>query len=155
MLPHLASELITNIVEQIDDQRTLLSLARTCSRLQYHVEPKLYRSIFQRTGDEAMYLASAVAARKDRGAAIHVIDSRCKWQRRSGLVFLVPVIAQAKNLQQLTIESPYCNRSSLKDSGDWKDTMYRLIRPIYDIDPTNGFETNPLPKLTRCMFSSI
>ena len=145
-LLELANELIDMIVSHIDDIDTLRSFALTCSRLQYLTELELYRSVFQRTGKQAINLLAAITSREERAQAIHVIDSRCKSQHRDGLVSMAPVIGKAKNLKQLTIESPYCNGCNGRDDGDWNSTMYELLLPVYDI-----WSTNTLPRLTKCM----
>lgn len=129
-LLHLPNELIADIVEYIEDTETLRALARTCSRLQSIAELALYQSIFHRTGEAAIRLCEAVETRPERADGIHVIDSRCKWQKRAGLVSLAPVISRAKNLRELTIESPYCNNAYGKEAELWRRTMSCLLQPV-------------------------
>lgn len=130
----LPTELITDIVEYINDLETFRALVSTCSRLQSITEPALYRSIFHRTGEAAIDLCKAIDARPERANAINVIESRCKWQKRAGLISLAPVISRAKNLKELTIESPYCNNAYGKEVELWRRTMFCLLRPICGID---------------------
>ena len=90
-LTDLPNELLTTIINYIDDATTLRTLARSCSQLQNIVEPLLYQHVFHRTGEAAVKLRHAVLARPERADSIQVIDSRCKWQRQQNLISLATV----------------------------------------------------------------
>lgn len=150
-LLQLANELVAAIIGQIDDIHTLRSLARTCHCLQYLAEAILYRSIFHRTGTQAALLSHAVASRPERAEVIHVIDSRCEYSRRGGLLSLVSVIATAKNLRELTIESPFCNHAygNTTDIWNWQRLMSQLLAPVLPSksNQTLSLSGNTLPRL--------
>lgn len=127
----LPDELLVMIVAYIEDANSLCSLARTCSRLIVFAEDVIWRLVTQLTGQFARELAIAIERRPYRAAALHVLESRCRYASRAGIRALVPVIAQAMNLQELTIESPYCNRAyGNAEDGSWCSTMHAMLRPI-------------------------
>ena len=150
-LLQLPNELISAIAEQIEEQQTLRSLARTCRRVQPLTEPVLYRSFFHRNANQTRRLSEAIESRAERVQAILAIDSRCKWQQRKWLITLAPIIAQANNLRQLTIESPYCNRGLSGESNLWRKTICKLLRPVCQINEVNGIVIAPLPSLAQRM----
>lgn len=136
----LVDELILRIIEEIDDLDALRSLARTCSRLQMLVEPAIYRNIFVRTGNDALALANSLVNRQDRLQAIRSIESRQKYEPdECRLDVLLEIVQNARNVRQLTIESPYCNHIALNDRHGWAQSMNALLRPIVDFS---------LPRLT-------
>lgn len=126
----LPNELVADILEHIKDTEDIRSIAQVCSRLQDVAEPRLYDSIFHRTGVAAVNLKEAVEGRPERASYIQIIDSRCKWPRRNGLIALGSIIAKSHNLRELTIESPYCKNAYGQEAEIWKETMYQLLRPI-------------------------
>lgn len=129
-LLELPSELLTDILDYIEDEATFRSIASVCSQLQDIVEPRLYEHIFHRSGEQALNLRRAIDARSKRASYIQRIDSRCKWSKRHGLISLDSVIARAYNLKDVTIESPYCNNAYGHETEIWRRTMYHLLRPI-------------------------
>lgn len=126
----LPNELIGNVFEYLQDVENLLSLITVCSRFNSIVESILYRSIFHRSGEAAVTLRKAVEAKPKRAKHITNIDSRCRWQKREGLISLATVISSATNLRELTIESPYCNNAYGKETELWRSTMSQLLKPI-------------------------
>ena len=131
----LPNELLAVIVCYIEDVDSLRALARTCRRLQRVAEAELYRYVLQRTGKQAIQLGEAVKRRPSRADALQVIDSRCKWNHRLGLLALAEVIARATYLKELTVESPYCTRAYPHGSqmDAWKGTMHGLLWPVCSI----------------------
>ena len=147
-LTELPSELIADIIEHVDNRETLVSLAGVCSELRNLTEPVLYRSILQRTGAEAVRLQKAIKARPCRARWLHTIDSRCKFSKREGLISMASVIMKARSLKELTIESPYCNRTHGDEYDHWKTTMYQMLCPL----STNN-NAPFLPHLRKCMLA--
>ena len=126
----LPNELIGNVFEYLRDAENLLSLITVCSRFNSIAESILYRSIFHRSGEAAVKLREAVEAKPQRAKHITIIDSRCKWQKRDGLLSLASVITNATNLRELAIESPYCNNAYGRETELWRSTMAELLKPI-------------------------
>ena len=164
-LLQLPNELIGDIFEHINDRKTLKSLAQTCRRVQELAEPVLYRSILMRSSRQLYKLSGAIESRKERVEAIHAIDLRYTWQQRKWLgstasVRVLPIqslsnnnhmltlgklIGQATNMRQLTIESPYCNRSVGNESDLWRETMYKLLTNVYVYRWVHAFSRSPNP----------
>ena len=146
----LPNELLTSIIEHIEDGSALHSLALTCSFLHHLTEPFFYRWIFLRTGRQAIGLSEAFKYCPERAEAIQKIDLRCHWRQERGISSLVSVIIKAKNLRELTIESPYCHHPYGDNIGEWQRAMYELLRPLYEFNTLEGSIINQLPRLTKC-----
>ncbi|OCL02248.1 hypothetical protein AOQ84DRAFT_393100 [Glonium stellatum] len=113
----LADELVLAIIQECtDDLESLRCLARTCHHLQLLTEPFLYRSIFLRTGKQALQLAQSIGTHPERVFAIQCVDMRCSHRRGDGIKTLIPLLKDFKNLREWTIESPFCNY------GYWRET---------------------------------
>lgn len=134
----LPTELIVNIVDHVEDTRSLRNLALASRLLQTLTEPTLYRTIFFRTPRQLKHLVAALEGDPIRRKSIRIIDARCQLNS-SSLEFtkIRTLLCMATRLTDLTIESPCCN-SNLWEyaSADWwRTTMRSWLTPI--IDATN------------------
>jgi len=137
-LCELPNELLANIAEHLQfDFSALRSLARTSRSFQAIAEPVLYRSIFFRNGAQLYSLQDALACESWRYRSIHTVDVRWSHQTivhaKGELDALGDLISAAPNIEDLTIESPYCNQNAWRrattESG-WSRTMDSWLRPI-------------------------
>lgn len=141
----LVDELVLSILEEIDSAQDLRSLARTCSPLQALSEPLLYRDIALHSRRDALTLASSIVSRPSRLQAIRKIDVRYRYVTRDcRLDVLVDIIWKARNLQELTVESPFCNHVQSYARYGWLENMNALLRPICDFS---------IPRLTTRMLN--
>lgn len=140
----LVDELIFLVIEQVDDLQALRNLARTCSRLQTLAEPAVYRDVFLKSRDKTLTLTRSIVSRPERLDAIHRVEARPRYATRDYAVDeLVNIIRRAKNLQDLVLESPYCNRIQQDARFGWIESMALLLRPICDFS---------IPRLTSGMY---
>lgn len=146
----LANELIVVILEHVDDPKELRAVALTCRHLQNLAEPLLYRSIFHTTGRQIVRLKEAITARKQRSHAIQIIESRCKLRQIGNLQELASIIANSKNLTDLTIESPFCNYAYGSKKTEWQRTMFDLLYPVYAMKAALDCSGPSLTRLTNC-----
>ncbi|KAK0289207.1 hypothetical protein LTR54_014574 [Friedmanniomyces endolithicus] len=137
-LCELPNELLANIAEHLQfESSALRSLARTSRSFQAIAEPVLYRSVFFRTGAQLTNLKHALASEPWRYPSIHTIDVRWRYETIVPAVgeldALGNLITAAPNIEDLTIESPYCNQNAWRrattESG-WSRTMDSWLRPI-------------------------
>ncbi|KAF2836765.1 hypothetical protein M501DRAFT_1059710 [Patellaria atrata CBS 101060] len=113
----LADELILAIIEQINDNKSLCTLAATCRRLQQLVEPYIYRNLLLTDGSQATTLLNAFNSRPDRLAGIrilgiyvgHKLAENDPTERSKGIEALESFIYRMRNLRQLTLEALCCN----------------------------------------------
>lgn len=115
VLLELADELLLSILEQVEHQDDLRSLARTCSRIQDLVDPLLYRSIFYTSRPQLLALGARIHARPQRIAAIRSLESRVRYGTDAFQIGdeMVNLVRDARNLQELIVESPYCNHTRM------------------------------------------
>lgn len=133
LILELADELILSIFEHIDDRNTLRSLALTCSRLQGLAEPYVYRDIFLRSRTDAFALGASIVSRPERLRAVRRIEARLKYgMDECRLDILVNIVRQALNLQELTLESPFCNNVQGRAQQGWDESLHSLLRPVCD-----------------------
>lgn len=129
----LVDELILSIIAEINSLHALRSLARTCSRLQVLAEPAIYHHIFLRTPEDASSLATSIVSRPDRLHAIRSIEARQQYNREEcRLDTLTNIVHRAANLQNFTLESPYCNRVQPSARYGWAAKMAASLRPVFD-----------------------
>ncbi|KAK0315336.1 hypothetical protein LTR01_000633 [Friedmanniomyces endolithicus] len=151
-LCELPNELLANIAEHLQfDFSALRSLARTSRSFQAIAEPVLYRSIFFRNGAQLYSLQDALACESWRYRSIHTVDVRWSYQTiapaKGELDALGDLISAALNIEDLTIESPYCNQNAWRrataESG-WSRTMDKWLRPIVQAAKPDTVRNLPL-----------
>ncbi|WPH01706.1 Hypothetical protein R9X50_00455800 [Acrodontium crateriforme] len=152
-LSDLASEVLDSIVAQIDDVKSLRSLAQTSRRLQHITEPYIYRHAFVRTGHECYNLLRAFNGRSERALMLRSIDARFQSAKDDSMGNLTHVVQAALRLNDLTIESPYCNRGRWRRADGWKTTMESLLSPLWEAsylapEPASG-TSRPLQALRK------
>jgi len=137
-LCELPNELLANIAEYLQSEASdLRSLARTSRSFQAIAEPVLYRSIFFRTGAQLTRLQHALTCEPWRFTSVRILDVRCKFDPASTAVAAPPALGDlinaAPNLEDLIIESPYCNNNAWRRapaSSRWSRVMDRWLEPI-------------------------
>ncbi|KAK0248698.1 hypothetical protein LTS16_013610 [Friedmanniomyces endolithicus] len=152
-LCELPNELLANIAEHLQfDFSALRSLARTSRSFQAIAEPVLYRSIFFRNGAQLYSLQDALACESWRYRSIHTVNVRWSHQTivpaKGELDALGDLISAAPNIEDLTIESPYCNQNAWRrattESG-WSRTMDSWLRPIVQAAKSDTVLSSPRP----------
>ena len=134
-LLELPEEFQLSILENIDERCTLCNLARTSRHLQSLAEPLIYRKILVRSQRDITAFESRTETRAERFKYFQIIDARLQ-ENTGALVGLL----SAPNVQDVTIESPYCNR--LEDRKDylWMRNKKSMVRALND---------SSMPRLTR------
>lgn len=128
----LVDELLIAIIDHINDLAALHSLARTCHRLNGLAEPAIYRDILLRGRNHTSALATSLVSRPERLQAIRSIEARPQYNHQEcRLYVLESIIRRAPKLQQLTVESPFCNHVQYREATyGWEESMRALLRPI-------------------------
>ncbi|KAK4555110.1 hypothetical protein LTR86_007876 [Recurvomyces mirabilis] len=135
----LPDELLVCISEQLaDSKEALRELILACRHFRAIVEPILYREIFFRKPNVLARLLAAFKAAPNRLNSIHKLDARCKFQEsgRTSARRLEPlgtILNTACNINDLTVESPYCNNRDWQAAtslNGWDATMHSWLWPI-------------------------
>lgn len=153
-LLELPAELVASIIEQVQDIKTLHSLATVSRQIQPLAEIELYRHAFMRKGSEVANLASSLKARPDRTKALQCIDARFQWRFQQGIIGLATVLGACRALREVTIESPCCNNNRWRGAPWWNSMMQTLLRPFYEASSMAQEGTlceKPLQNLTKRM----
>ncbi|KAK1079375.1 hypothetical protein LTR33_006444 [Friedmanniomyces endolithicus] len=137
-LCELPNELLANIAGHLlCEPSSLRSLARTSRHFQAIAEPILYRSIFFRTGAQLIRLQQSLASEPWRFKSVHTLDVRWKYLPAGTAVSepdaLADMITAAPNIEDLTIESPYCNNDAWRQAtavSRWSQAMDMWLEPI-------------------------
>ena len=152
----LPDELITLIIEQVDDLRTLQYLARTCNRLQDIAEAKVYRVRLMRSAHAAESLQRSLKRRSQRAKALQILDIPCNKDKRQDFNLIAEMLSSANNLKELMFESPYCNSCDIKsfeDAASWKlmtDTFFSCFQDATIRSSGALIAEKPLQRLQRC-----
>ena len=150
----LPDELIIAILGELDDLPALRAIACCSHQFQALAEPHIYRDIFFRSGDAAVRLANSLRARKERCRAVRKLDIRCKYRRSTNkLPEIAKILRMVTHIQDLTLESPYCNNNRWMRSKGWDALMKRLLNPlVHSAGMLASAEPKPLQSLTTRMF---
>jgi hypothetical protein len=125
-LLRLVDELLLNIIDHIDSQDALCSLAVTCTRFQGLVEPYIWRKLEVLTGDHARSIAAALNSRDDRTDYIQDLAIRYSDQYRDGIEELNHFLSLMGKLRHLHVESPCPNNVEWQHSGIYFDGYSRI-----------------------------
>ncbi|KAK5109663.1 hypothetical protein LTR62_006785 [Meristemomyces frigidus] len=161
----LPDELLICVCEQLADSKAALrQLVVTSRRLQAIAEPVLYRHIFFRKQSELANLLVSVESSPSRTKAFRELDVRCKLDgngrvRAQPFELVGTLLRQAPGIQDLTMESPYCNESSWPDAtveNGWDAVMSHWLSPLLEAGrpdlisaPLQRTVSHPLPALKR------
>ena len=125
-LLRLVDELLLNIIDHIDAQDALCSLAATCSRFQGLVEPYIWRDILVVKGEHARRIATALDSREERTDYIKDLAIRYQDVYRDGISELNHFIGFMGKLRHLHIESPCPNNSEWQAGPVYFDGYSRI-----------------------------
>jgi hypothetical protein len=135
-LHSLPNELLIEIINHIDDNKTLCAFAVSSKRYLPFVEAKLYSTILVRESSVARQIQQAVFSRLGRGDYIKSINLRLDYHKHwqgTGLT-LNRVIKQFHNLKTLAVESPTCNFSRWRGPSHlWKEDEKAILDGIRDL----------------------
>ncbi|KAK5705910.1 hypothetical protein LTR17_021241 [Elasticomyces elasticus] len=143
----LADELKIHIIDQLEgDLAALRALALSCRRLQSLSEPLLYKRRLLRSPPVLKHFLHGVSRRPQRATHIHRLDIRCEYRSvASGFARLPAILEQTTELQDLTLESPYCNFGGGQGkTGRQFAQVQEDMFVLFDRAASEGF-TNPLP----------
>ncbi|KAK4961399.1 hypothetical protein LTR10_001889 [Elasticomyces elasticus] len=143
----LADELKIHIIDQLEgDLATLRALALSCRRLQSLSEPLLYKGRLLRSPPVVKHFLHGVSRRPQRATHIQRLDIRCEYRSvPSGFARLPALLEQTTELQDLTLESPYCNFGGGQGkTGRQFAQVQEDMFALFDRAASEGF-TNPLP----------
>ncbi|KAK5722684.1 hypothetical protein LTR15_005916 [Elasticomyces elasticus] len=143
----LADELKIHIIDQLEgDLATLRALALSCRRLQSLSEPLLYKRRLLRSPPVVKHFLHGVSRRPQRATHIKRLDIRCEYRSvPSGFARLPALLEQTTELQDLTLESPYCNFGGGQGkTGRQFAQVQEDMFALFDRAASEGF-TNPLP----------
>jgi len=145
----LPNELVAHIIEFINDISALRNLACSCHRLQHLTEPVLWRKLLVRERQRLRRTLDAYGSRRERAAALQVLNVPCKSESGNDMSGLASVIRKAQNLKELMIESPSCNLADFEADEVWRPMMDQLFLPFQHAIGDGLFIPKPLQKLTR------
>lgn len=127
---NLTAELVSHIVDQIDDAEAFRSLSQTCSQFQALAEPKLYETVFRTRTGLVPRLLNAINSKPYRAKSIRSIETRCRSGDLTELNDLATIIGKSSNLENLILESPYCNSCYGQAEPLWQDVLPRLLHDL-------------------------
>lgn len=151
----LVDELVLNIIDLVDCQKSLCNLAATCTRFQRLVEPYIWRSLLVLSGGHARKIAQAFDSRDARVDCVQEISIRYQDRHKHGIEELNHFIQLMSRLRHLTIESPCPNNTEWR-TGTYFDGWSRidytnlLASSVY---PRAGL-TPALPMLQSCKWKT-
>ena len=117
-LLRLVDELLLNIIDHVEGQDALCSLAATCTRFQGLVEPYIWRKLQVLTGGHAQRIATALDSRDNRTDYIQDLAIRYKDEYRDGIEDLNHYLSLMGRLRHLHVESPCPNNL------EWQNGIY-------------------------------
>jgi hypothetical protein len=151
-LLRLVDELLLNIIDHVENQDALCSLAATCTRFQGLVEPHIWRKVEVLTGEHAQRIATALDSRDDRTDYIQDLAIRYKDDYRDGIENLNHYLSLMGRLRHLHVESPCPNNVEWQNGSIYFDGYSRidytnlLAAAVY---PRSGMSM-ALPMLQSC-----
>lgn len=121
----LPEELQLSIIENVHNRSTLCNLARACRHLQSLAEPLIYRNILVRSAKDALSFISRLESRTDRARSVHCVDARLRDadEAYTGLL-------RGPNLQEVRVESPFCNRIRQETATFWNLNIEGLFQSL-------------------------
>jgi hypothetical protein len=129
LAPHgllsLVDELLLNILDHINTQHALCSLAATCMRFQDLAEPYIWRDLHVLSGNHARKIAIALDRREARIDYVKILAIRYENDHKEGIEDLNHFIALMGRLEHLQLESPCPNNSEWR-AGVFFDGYSRI-----------------------------
>jgi F-box-like len=148
MLPE---ELLSSIVASIDDVATLRQVATVCKRLNDLAEPFLYQSLIVSDGSQAVLLAEAIADRPSRALHVRSLLASTRFEKAKGIEQLPGSLAVMRNLQDLSLETPDCNKKGPDERIPWIRLQERYERIFQHSSLLLQPQARSLPRLRSCM----
>ena len=152
LLLHLPDEVLINIFSFLDF-KTLCDTTYVSKHLADLAEPFLYHTIQVTTGRQASALSASLYANPRRATWIRSLLVSTKFGDDHGLDTLPPHIALMRNLQNLCLETPDCNKQFPDERVPWvnlQDRYERIFEAASAVVP-NSLE-RALPHLKHCVF---
>lgn len=140
----LPTELLNNIVRDLS-RRDLCSASRVCTRLRAFAEPRIYRDLLVRNGDQAVAIANAISRYPLRASMTRTlrVANRTSYEpaQYERLPEILPLLT---GLQELKIESPPSGRSSDAEKENWVDlqTQFGVLFDRCATAPRGGLLTS-------------
>lgn len=142
----------------ISDKPSLCSVARTCSHLKRLAEPFIYRYIRILRGEQASRFWWIFEGNPEKAQWIQSFDLRCRPNDVRGVTSVEQFFPKLEKLQELTIESPWCNRyasASHERRIDWVREIdeYRKVfeaASLLNTCPVRG--RKPFQHLRSCKY---
>jgi hypothetical protein len=147
MLP---GELLSSVVASIDDVITLRQVAAVCKRLNDLTEPFLYQSLIVSDGSQAVMLGEAIAKRPSRALHVRSLLSSTKFEKAQGIDKLPGSLAVMHNLQNLSLETPDCNKKEPGERIPWIMLQERYERIFQHSSLLLPQQARSLPRLRSC-----
>ncbi|KAF2188801.1 hypothetical protein K469DRAFT_684110 [Zopfia rhizophila CBS 207.26] len=107
----LPTDIILPIVESVDDQSDLVSLAQTCTKLQPLAEAQLFKTIYVRHGKHARDLSAVLQARPVRFNYVQKLEATPTVRGWECIEVMPSLVRKMGNLRELRVESPHINSS--------------------------------------------
>lgn len=147
-------ELLISILSHLAiDLPTLSALSWVCKKLQDLAEPLIYASILITKGLQTQRLVHALDARKERVRYVHALNLRCRYAHTEGMSLMKSLLPRLEHLKELTIESPWCNHSSVSPAM-WDEEVQSYAHILSDasllVSPQNLGHGQPLARLRSC-----
>jgi hypothetical protein len=150
----LPNELLSSILACVDDLITLCQIAAVCKRLNDLTEPFLYQSLIVSDGSQAVMLAEAIAKRPARASHVRSLLASTKFGREKGIEQLPGSLTAMRNLQELSLETPDCNRKDPDERIPWIRLQERYERIFQHSSLLLPSQARSLPRLRSCTLLS-
>lgn len=144
----LPNELIALVVEAIDHVATLANLACTSRRVQELTEPVLWRHLLFSGSSTARGIVAAMNSRSKRADAVMSLNVPCDLHFGPDLAILASIMQTAKNVTEVTVQSPRCNQEDFETAQEWSPMMDALCLPFQRASAGLAAE-RPLQKLSK------
>jgi hypothetical protein len=147
----LPDELISLIVDYLDDSKTLRNLARSCRRIQEIAEHKLYRALLIRSGPKTKAIKRSFSNRLGRARALLYLECPLKNDEPQSFDSLDHILRSATRLREIMFESPACNSSDFEDSVAWEHMTRHIFSPFQEaaLDVGKHLVVPPLQQLRK------
>lgn len=153
-LLQLPTELLTDIIDRLR-RPDLCSVSRVCAHLRVLGEPLIYQDILIRNGQQAAAIAEAITKCPSRATMTRTLRVANRGTSEEGQYEKIPGILRLfERLQELKIESPPSNKSSMEVKERWLKTQDQYgawfsRASIFSLDSPCGLLTS----LRSCTFS--
>ena len=145
----LPDEVLVHIIGFVTSQDDLSSVARI-KHLNGLAEPTLYNEIDISSGRKAAVLARAITKRPSRATWIKSLLVSTTFGDDIGLEKLPPLIRMMRNLQDLRLETPDCNKRDAEDRVPWMQLQDRYERIFEESSAVMPADRRLLPNLQSC-----